>query len=160
MLRRIDGILAAALLAGLIGTAAWLDRPETLEGRVRVVDGDTLDLEGRRIRLLGLDAPELGQTCGAPERTSRCGEDARDALRREVAAGGVACRVSGRDKWGRDLGTCRAGGRDLGAGLVRAGHAVASGRYGPEEREAREAGRGIWSGPFEMPSLWRQAHRS
>lgn len=160
MLRRIDGFLAALLLVGLAGASAWLDRPERLAGAVRAIDGDTLELAGRRVRLVGIDAPELGQVCGETLRPVRCGADAREELRRLVAGDGVECRVSGRDRWARDLATCRAGESDLGAAMVRAGHAVAAGRYAAEEREAREARLGIWAGPFELPSVWRQAHRS
>lgn len=159
MRARLDLLFAALLLSGLAAGAFLLGRPERLAGAVRVVDGDTVELGGRRLRLSGLDAPEIGQTCGEAGGAYPCGEAARDALRVLVGSGPVACAISGRDRYGRDLASCEAGGRDLGSALVRAGQAVAYGRYLEEEREARARKRGLWAGPFEPPARWRSAHR-
>ena len=158
MLRRLDGFVAAAFVAALVWLAAWLGRPETMAGAVRVVDGDTIEMAGRRIRLLGLDAPESAQTCGEPALPVPCGARARDAMRRLVEAGPVTCAATGRDRYGRDLATCRAGAADLGAAMVLAGQAVAAGRYLAEEAAARGARRGIWAGPFVAPAEWRRTH--
>ena len=128
-----------------------------LSGTARVVDGDTLAFGAARLRLAGLDAPELDQTCGPPEKPVACGRLARDALAR-LASGPVTCRVSGRDKYGRELGRCAAGGSDVGAELVRDGWAVSYGGYHAEEGTARAAGRGIWAGPFDEPAAWRRLH--
>ncbi len=151
----VDGIVAVVLVAVLLATVALL-RPEAISGLTRVVDGDTLAMAGRRIRLTGLDAPELAQTCERGGARWRCGEEARDALRRLVLGAPVTCSVSGRDRYGRDLATCAVAGLDLGAALVRRGMAVASGAYRSEEREARAAGAGVWSGSFEQPADWRR----
>ena len=105
-MRRLDGLLAIFVLLGLAGGAALLrGRAETLAGPVRVVDGDTIELGGRRIRFAGMDAPELDQVCERDGRPWRCGEASRDALRLAIADGRVTCTVRGRDKWGRGLGT-------------------------------------------------------
>jgi endonuclease YncB( thermonuclease family) len=160
MLRLIDWLVAAALLGGLVLGAVLIGGPERLAGRARVVDGDTIALDGRRIRLAGIDAPELDQTCGSPERGYPCGEVARDALRRLVEAGELACRVSGRDRYGRDVAACEVGGADIGRTLVQRGLALAYGRYLGEEREARSARRGLWADSFVPPSRWRDEHRS
>lgn len=160
MIRRMDGVLATLLLAAL-ATGAYVlkGEPVRMEGQARVVDGDTLDFGGgRRLRIAGIDAPELRQTCERGGRAYSCGEAARDALRDLVRAG-VVCRVAGRDRYDRDLGTCEAAGQDVGAALVGLGMAVAFGRYEAEERDARDRVAGIWAGRFQRPSEWREARR-
>lgn len=160
MIRRTDGFLAALLLAALAIGAFWLKgEPIRIGGAARVVDGDTLDFGGaRRLRIAGIDAPELRQTCERDGRAYACGEAARDALRDLVRAG-VTCKVAGRDKYDRDLATCEAAGRDVGAALVERGMAVAYGRYEAEERVARARVAGMWAGRFDQPSDWRSARR-
>jgi endonuclease YncB( thermonuclease family) len=158
MLRRIDGLLATLILVALaIALVAVRREPERLDGQPRVIDGDTLELGGRRLRLAGLDAPELSQTCEREGAVYRCGETARDALR-ELVRGGMACTVSGHDKYRRDLARCEASGRDVGSVLVSRGVAVAYGRYEAEEREARQRAVGVWAGRFDRPSAWRSEH--
>jgi endonuclease YncB( thermonuclease family) len=158
MLRRIDGLLATLILVALaIGAVSLRREPERLSGAVRVVDGDTVELDGRRLRLAGLDAPELAQTCERGGQVYRCGEVARDALR-SLASAELDCRIAGHDRYRRDLATCEAGGRDVGRVLVLRGLAVAYGRYEAEEREAKQRSVGLWSGTFDRPSEWRQAH--
>lgn len=153
---------AASALCILLALAlgAFLLRPEALTGPVRVVDGDTLVLDGHRIRLSGIDAPEIAQSCERNGAAYRCGEAAASALRELVAGGPVACRLSGRDRYDRALGRCSAGGQDLGAALVRSGLAVAYGGYAAEESEARARRAGLWAGTFQRPSEWRRGHEA
>lgn len=160
-MRRADPLLAILTLIGLAVTVAYLAAPETqISGAVRVIDGDTIKLGGQSIRLAGMDAPELAQTCMLEARPQRCGEVARDALERIVAQGTVSCRIVGHDRYRRGLGRCDAGGGDIGARLVQDGLAVGYGDYAREEHEARIAGRGLWAGSFQRPATWRRAHRS
>lgn len=134
------------------------DRAERTDitGHARVVDGDGLVIEGRRIRLYGIDAFELRQTCGA----YACGRASADALRDLVGGRPVVCAEMDRDRYGRIVAVCEAGGRDLGAAMVRQGHAVAytrySRRYAPEERAARRENKGAWPHGFTAPETWRQ----
>jgi endonuclease YncB( thermonuclease family) len=156
--RAIDALAAALILIALVAAVAYLAAPDpSVMGGARVIDGDTIKLDGRTIRLAGMDAPELAQTCGAPA-VPECGHAAREAMVRLVAAGDTHCRIVGQDRYRRDLGRCLAGGQDLGGALVRAGLAVAYGGYNREEAEAKLAGRGIWAGPFERPQDWRRNH--
>ncbi|NNM72023.1 thermonuclease family protein [Enterovirga aerilata] len=158
MLRRLDGLIATLVLVALaIGAVSVRREPERLAGDVRVVDGDTIELGGRRLRIAGIDAPELRQTCERGGELYRCGETAREELRR-LAGPGLTCRVAGRDRYARDLAVCEAGGRDVGAALVSAGLATAYGRYEAEEREARRRRLGLWAGTFQRPAEWREAH--
>lgn len=155
-----SGLGPVLLLAALVVSAAVLMKREdsVREGSVRVVDGDSLRLGETEIRLKGIDAPELHQTCERSGRPYRCGESARAALAERIGGRPVHCSVSGRDRYGRDLARCSVGGEDLGAFMVHAGWAVAYGDYAAEEGEARSRQAGLWAGPFERPSEWRQEH--
>jgi endonuclease YncB( thermonuclease family) len=157
--RLIDILFASALIGGLIVLAVRLNGPPapSLTGRPIIVDGDTLVLDGERLRLAGIDAPELEQNCEADGRTQPCGRIARDALR-ALAADSVACSGQGHDIYGRRLVRCATGAGDVGARLVETGQAVAEGCCRTEEAAARAAGRGIWAGRFERPSDWRREH--
>ena len=154
-------IVIVVLFAVAAVVAALLEPlPPTLSGAARVSDGDTLRLGSDRIRLLGLDAPELDQTCvdeiGA---TWPCGREASRRLRELTGSGTVRCSTEGRDKYGRYLGRCSVDGKDIGATLVAEGFAVASfPSYGAEETLARREKRGIWAGPFDTPRRWRDTH--
>ena len=140
--------------------AAALDRPPPpVSGLARASDGDSFRLGNDRIRLLGLDAPELAQDCTAESgQTWPCGRAARARMAELLAAGPADCRPEEIDQYGRLLATCSIDGRDLGATLVAEGLAVSSGRYWTEEEAARNARLGIWSGDFAAPRTWRDDH--
>jgi endonuclease YncB( thermonuclease family) len=159
VLKRLDPAFAALILIALIATGVYLSRSEeTVAGVAAVIDGDSIRVAGLEVRLAGVDAPELRQTCRAEGRDYPCGEAARRALDALVGGHVVTCRLDGRDRYGRRLGACERAGADVGAALVRSGHAVAYGRYGPEEELARKGKRGLWGGSFEPPAAWRQTH--
>lgn len=124
----------------IIAGAAQAD----VRGAARVIDGDTLEVAGVHVRLVGIDAPELHQRCGGWD----CGGWARDELARLIGARPVACRGAGTDRYGRLLARCDAGQGDLGAALVRDGAAFAYRRYArdyvPDEDAARARGQGLW----------------
>jgi endonuclease YncB( thermonuclease family) len=146
------------VIALLIG---WWDRaPSDVAGRAQVVDGDTLRIGEQRIRLTGLDAPELGQSCTGPDsRNWSCGAAAKTFLAGLIEGRPVTCVRSGRDAYDRTLATCTVDGDDIGAQIVAAGWAVADFAYGAEEGAARASGLGIWSGEFMTPAVWRETHR-
>jgi len=136
----------------------------SIQGTVdRVSDGDSLVVGGTRIRLHGIDTPDLRQRCGRDAGWA-CGEAARDRLAELTAGQVVACTPREVDALRRTVAVCTAGGRDLGRALVLGGYAVAftqySRDYQAEEAEARAAKRGVWSGPFERPDEWREANRT
>lgn len=130
----------------------------TITGEAIAIDGDSLRLHGRELRLAGLDAPELSQVCERDGNAYDCGRLARRLLVTELSHGRPSCRLVGLDRYGRDLARCSINGEDLNGGLVRAGMAVSDGRYQAEEDEARAARRGLWAGSFERPAEWRRRH--
>lgn len=133
---------------------------------VRVVDGDTLKLGEATVRLAGLDAPERGQVCQRANGSRfDCGEAAARHLSLLVRRRGVACGITGRDRYGRAVGICHAEGLDLAEVMVASGWALAlaegrrgAARYGVAEAEARSARNGLWEGRFDTPETWRRAH--
>ena len=160
-------LVAAALLASgaVAGTA---ERPIEIGGPARALDGDTLEIGAQTIRVHGIDAPEDDQDCAhAAAGTWRCGALAARALAALVAEG-ARCTGDEFDAYGRLIATCRTypdgpgGARalDVGAALVERGLALAyrrySDAYAAEERGAREARVGVWSGEFEAPWNWRR----
>lgn len=161
-LRRLRDLglgLAILALALLIIAKLENEQARRFSGPFFAIDGDTLGFAGERLRLEGIDAPELAQSCQrGNEAPYPCGEAARDALRSFVSQKGWECSGTRRDRYGRLLVVCRRGPTDLGEMLVASGVAVADGRYLAAEAGARQAGEGIWSGHFERPSDWRR-HR-
>lgn len=137
---------------------------ETLTGRARVVDGDTLELSGVKVRLLGVDAPELDQRCQQGGRVWACGQAARAALAGIVGQRRITCLVQDIDRYGRDVAVCQVGDQDVGAVMVRQGMAIAyrrySGRYVNAEAAARAEGLGLWTSTYVAPEAYRQAERA
>jgi endonuclease YncB( thermonuclease family) len=163
-LRPVAFALAAALVIQIpsnsIARSPGADTA-LLGGRATVIDGDTLDLGGERIRLEGIDAPEADQTCGGGWfGTWRCGAQATAHLRWLVGGRHVECTSAGRDKYGRMLGWCSINGRDLNAEMVRSGFAWAfvkySKRYETIEAAARKSKAGIWKGEAEPAWVFRE----
>ena len=154
-------VLLTAILLGLMALVVTrVDEANRvlLSGKVRIVDGDTLVMGDERIRLLGIDAPELTQVCLDDEAPRDCGQEAKVQLAAMVAQGPVECSGHSKDKYGRLLATCIAGGREVNAAMVRSGQAVAYGGYEDEERFAQAERRGLWAGTFDAPQTWRRQH--
>jgi endonuclease YncB( thermonuclease family) len=141
-------------------------------GMARVVDGDTLRVDGRTFRLWGIDAPELVQACERDGLNYACGRAAAAYLRSlltpaiptgdrtvDAAAAQVVCEPRASDQYGRTAALCRAGTMDLGAEMVRGGWALVLVRHGTdyaaEEEDARTNLRGLWAGAFDAPWDWR-----
>jgi endonuclease YncB( thermonuclease family) len=125
------------------------------------IDGDSLRSAGNEIRLYGIDAPELSQTCrDAHGGEWACGRQAHAHLHSIVSRGTLTCTPNGTDRYRRTLATCSAGPvADIGDAMVRAGFAVSlSAGYWAAELEARYNKRGIWRGTFDRPQEWRRRY--
>ncbi|EJZ21887.1 thermonuclease family protein [Rhizobium sp. Pop5] len=149
-----DGVTAFVFLAFAALIAAKLNDADKIEhaGTFHAADGDSLTSGGERLRLEGIDAPELNQSCKREGKAWACGRVAREALQGMVLASGTLCQGSRRDRYDRLLVVCRSGtGGDINAAMVRLGMAISYGGYGKEEAEARAAKAGLWAGTFERP---------
>lgn len=152
-------IVMTRLLAALIIIFATPALAQTMEGRASVVDGDTIEISGERIRLNGVDAPESWQRCADEVGTEyRCGKDAAFALDDWLAASRpTRCEFVERDRYGRMVANCfRADDASVADWLVRNGWAVdwvrySDGEFADAQDEARRNGRGVWRGTFEQP---------
>ena len=156
----LPALVTLAAIAAITLVASLIFPPEpSLSGRAYVVDGDTLRIDGTRIRLVGLDAVELDQTCRSEDgRQWPCGQEARLAVSDLVGAGAIVCSSEGQDRYRRVLARCAVRSKDLGEAIVRAGWAVADLEYALALADARLNRRGIWDGNFDEPSAWRRDH--
>ena len=165
--RLVNPALAAItlVLAGALPACSGETVDPDLQGVASVIDGDTIEIHGTRIRLNGIDAPESGQRCQNARGTAwRCGQQAALALSDRIGRRQVNCQQTDTDRYGREVADCFAGGENLTRWMVREGWAVAYRQYSTAyiaaEDDARTGQRGIWQGRFDMPWDWRAERRS
>ena len=148
-------VTAAVLVSG---TA---DAQSHFSGAARAKDGDSMMVGNKEVRLFGIDAPELNQTCQRGAQDWPCGAAAKDLLNSLVRDKLVYCSQAGMDRFDRVLARCVSGTTDLNQAMVANGYAVAFRRYSSEyvsaEASAKANKRGLWSTTFEMPSDYRHA---
>jgi endonuclease YncB( thermonuclease family) len=153
-----SAVIAAGMQLGCAPQAA-----EAIQGRAKVVDGDSLEIGGDRVRLFGIDAPEGRQDCRRNGQGWHCGDDAATKLRSLVQGATLRCVPRDTDEYGRSVAVCKSGNTDINAEMVRAGFALAYRRYSndyvDEENEARNAKRGLWAGEFTPPWDYRRESR-
>lgn len=137
---------------------------DTLYGNVTVVDGDTIKMDGHRIRLHGIDAPESSQQCqNNMAQTYRCGQIATQRLQEMIGEQKVSCNVKDTDKYGRLVAVCFVQESDINEQLVLEGLVVAYPKYSddyiPAEKIAKRNAAGLWRGLFIAPWDWRRGAR-
>jgi endonuclease YncB( thermonuclease family) len=138
---------------------------DRIVGVASVIDGDTIEIHGQRIRLFGIGAPESSQLCVRPtgERW-RCGQRASFALADRIGRATVSCQSQDLDRYGRVVAVCFNGNEDLNRWMVANGWAVAYKRYSvdyvADEAGAHRKQINIWSGSFDMPWDWRAKHQN
>lgn len=145
-------------LALTIGSPASATE-QWVSGTATVIDGDTLDFSGVRVRLFGIDAPEPEQSCLLGEESWNCGGDATALLSKLVEGRKTICQSTETDDRGRLVAVSDRDGLDLGLTMVEGGLAIAL-ENGPERYTTAEALRkthriGIWASEFQMPAQWR-----
>lgn len=150
-------LLLAVPLVGLVSHFLGPFHQGSVTGSAKVVDGDSLIIGAHRVRLHGIDAPELRQTCYQGRRRWACGEAARDQLKSLINGQRLECKVIQKDRYDRLLAECQAGSRSINQQMVSTGGAVAFGsRYRSEEALARSRRLGLWAGEFVRPQVWRR----
>lgn len=134
---------------------------EAVFGLAVVIDGDTIKVNGERVRLFGIDAPEASQTCETATGAIKCGDIARVQLARRIGGRPVRCEGKTRDRYKRLVAVCTVSGDDLGSWMVRSGWATAyrrySVRYATDEAAAKSAKLGIWATSFIPPATYRRS---
>lgn len=142
------------------GSSVSREVANSLSGIASVIDGDTLDLHGKRIRLHGIDAPEGRQSCTREGQSWRCGQQASLALSDHIAGRTLRCEQRDIDRYKRIVAVCFSGEEDINAWLVRSGWAMAYRQYSKDyitdEMEARASRAGIWAGEVQPPWEWRR----
>src|SRR5258708_36468522 len=139
---------------------------DNLTGQASIIDGDTLEIHGTRIRLWGIDAPESNQLCRSDESLQyQCGAKAANGLGTFMARRPVDCSPVSLDRYGRTVAVCSIDGVDLAEWLVRHGLALdwpqySKGKYHKAQRHADHAGRGLWEPSHPAPSPHRGCTRS
>jgi endonuclease YncB( thermonuclease family) len=137
-----------------------------LIGQASIIDGDTLEIHGTRIRRWGIDAPESSQLCRDEDSSPfRCGSQAANDLDAFIVPRPISCMPMNLDQYGRAVATCSAGGWDLGEWLVSNGLALdwprfSEGRYEAAQHDAERVGRGIWKGSYVEPWRYRACIRA
>ena len=127
---------------------------------IKITDGDTIKVNGEKIRFSGIDTPELKQTCIKQGVKIPCGITAKQILIDKIANNNVSCVKEGQDRYKRTLAECFVNNDSLSSYLVRSGYAFAYRRYSkkfiPDENYAKSNKFGMWSMEFDYPWDWRR----
>lgn len=127
--------------------------------QVKVVDGDSLEINSNRIRLMGIDAPEYLQSCKTNKKKNyKCGISSKDYLENLIKDKTITCVIHSKDQYDRDLCTCYVKDININKEMVASGHAIAylESDYYKDQEEAKSKKLGIWNGDFIHPRLFRQ----
>jgi endonuclease YncB( thermonuclease family) len=129
---------------------------------LKIVDGDTIYLNGEKIRFTGIDTPELKQTCIKDDAKDSCGITAKQILIDKIGDNTVECISEGKDQYKRTLAECFVNNESLSSYLVRSGYAFAYRKYSkkfiPDENYAKANQIGMWNMEFEYPWNYRRSN--
>ena len=140
-----------------------------ISGNAKIIDGDTIKINSKKIRLYGIDAPELKQKCKKPYLTIifftftkdyPCGKISTQKLQKKINNKVITCKILDVDRYKRLIGECYKRNLNLNSWLVSNGYAVAyrkySKKYISNEINAKNEKKGLWQGKFEMPWDFRR----
>ncbi len=144
-----------------------------IQGYAQVIDGDSIIINNKKIRLFGIDAPEKNQICKKNGTVYKCGIRSTNSLKFLINNQKLVCSYKNKDRYGRILGECDlleswndkssyiANGI-LNNVMVANGFAVAYVRYSKKylqsEKKAQALKKGIWAGEFDRPEDWRRKY--
>ena len=145
---------------------------DTISGKALVIDGDTIKINSKKVRLFGIDAPEKKQKCKklflsihilSFDKSYDCGIISTNKLKNKIKDHVIICKSKGKDRYKRIIAECFKNNTNLNSWLVRNGYAVAylkySKKYLTAQNLAKKENRGIWQGKFEMPWDWRKKNK-
>jgi endonuclease YncB( thermonuclease family) len=137
-----------------------LNISDTRSSEIKIIDGDTIHIDGEKIRFSGIDTPELKQTCITNKKVIFCGMEAKNLLVKIINNRDVNCISEGKDQYKRTLAECFVGDLSISRYLVREGYAFAYRKYSKkfvkDEEFAKENNKGMWSMSFEYPWEYRK----
>ena len=136
---------------------------EVIQGKVNIIDGDTIHIGNNKIRLHGIDAPEINQICTINGADWECGKESKFYLENLIDLNNVICKVNDIDKYKRYVAICFVNNININKKMVQSGWAIAyryySSDYINEENKAKKNNLGIWEGEFEEPYLFRKKNK-
>ena len=145
---------------------------EEISGNANIIDGDSIKIGSKKIRLFGIDAPEIKQKCKKIyfsisfiifQKNYDCGLNSKRALKKKINNKRISCRIRSKDRYGRILAIFYLEKKDLNMWMVQSGNAIAykrySKRYLTQENEAKKKKIGLWSGTFLEPEKWRRKYK-
>ena len=150
----------AIFLISILSLVFFLTINDIKSQELKVVDGDTIHLNGEKIRFSGIDTPELKQTCLKEGIQNPCGVTAKQILIGKIGNNNVKCISESKDQYKRILAECFVNNESLSSYLVRSGYAFAYRKYSknfiPDEDYARINKLGMWSMVFDYPWNYRR----
>ena len=156
-MKKLLGILVLGYL--LVGCTT-IETKKVKSDSIKIVDGDTIVLNGEKIRFSGIDAPELKQTCMKDDQKVFCGMFVKMLLIKKIGNKTPQCISEGKDYYKRTLAECFVNGESLSRFLVRTGYAFAFRKYSKkfveDEEFAKENKLGLWSMTFQYPWDYRK----
>ena len=163
-------LISFSLSALLILPNLSISSEKAIYGKAQVIDGDTIKINDKKIRLFGIDAPEKKQICQKIymsflifnfQKEYKCGEKSILALSKKLKDKKIKCILEEKkDKYKRNIGTCYLKNQDINKWLVKNGYALAYKRYSKkyvlDEQYAKKNKLGVWRGTFIEPEKWRR----
>ena len=163
-------LILFSLLILIILPVQSISDEKIILGKAEIIDGDTIKINKKKIRLFGIDAPEKEQICKKKyinffifnfKKNYKCGEKSALALFNKLKNKQVKCVLEKKkDRYKRNIGICYVKNNDINKWLVKNGYALAYKRYSDkyvlDEKYAKKNKLGIWEGTFTQPEKWRR----